>query len=124
MSRTYGDLRGPNQLLPPLVQVLHRLSDTLFWNLTVLEPLPQLQGKKVYILTFEKVRIPLGMNMNIECKYSLNDQLTIEYDFNQISVANPTYLILRVDYFLTSSPLYNTVICNLHGNHKEIIERP
>ena len=120
MSRTYGDLRGPNQLLPPLVQVLHRLSDTL----TVLEPLPQLQGKKVYILTFGKVRIPLGMNMSIGCKYSLNDQLTIEYDFNQISVANPTYLLLRVDNFLTSSPLYDTVICNLHGNHKEIIEHP
>ena len=61
--------------------------------------------------------------MNIGCKYFLNDQLTIEYDFTQMSVANPAYLILRVDNFLTSFPLYDIVICNLHGNHKETIYR-
>lgn len=61
--------------------------------------------------------------MSIGCKYSLNDQLTIEYDFTQMSVADPAYVILRVDNFLTSSPLYDTVICNLHGNHKENIYR-
>lgn len=103
MPCTCDDLRGANHLLPPLLQVLCRFSGTLFWNVTVLETLPQLQGEKVCILTFERVRIPLGMNMSIGREYhSLNDQLTVEYGFTQMSVANLAYLIPRVDNILTS----------------------